>query len=85
MLYRFHPFYHPFTRLAWHQLGAGGFDLLYDPSLQLAPDSIDPSYRDVFSFNSTYQPTWRVSWDLADASTRLGGGHRRRSDLHHGH
>ena len=74
VLYRFHPFYHPFTRLIWNQLGAGGFDLLYDPDLQLAPDSVDPSYPDVFSFSSTYQPTWRVSWDLADAATRLAAG-----------
>jgi len=71
VLYRFHPFYHPFTRLAWNQLGAGGFDLLYDPELQQAPDAIDPSYPDVFSFANEYQPTWRVSWDLADVTTRL--------------
>jgi hypothetical protein len=71
MVYVFHPFYHPFTRLAWNQLGAGGFDLLYDPELQQAPDAIDPSYPDVFSFANEYQPTWRVSWDLADVTTRL--------------
>jgi hypothetical protein len=69
--YYFKPFYHPFTRLMWNQLSAGGFDLLYDPKLQRVPDSIDPSYSDVFSFEQTYQPTSRVSWDLADASTVL--------------
>ena len=71
LTYRFRPFYHPFTRLAWNQLGAGGFDLLYDPELQLAPDAIDPSYPDVFSFKDEYDPTWRVTWDLADATTQL--------------
>ena len=29
--YLFHRFYHPFTRLFWHQLAGGGFDDLYDP------------------------------------------------------
>ena len=69
--YTFHPFYHPFTRLFWNQLAGGGFDLLYDPDLQQVPDIIDPSYPDVFSFQNGYQPTWRVQWDLADASTTL--------------
>jgi hypothetical protein len=70
--YYFHTFYHPFTRLFWNQLAGGDFDLLYDPNLQQAPDSIDPSYSDVFSFQSGYQPTtWKVEWDLADASTTL--------------
>ena len=50
---------------------AGGFDLLYDPELQQAPDAIDPSYPDVFSFANEYQPTWRVTWDLADVTTGL--------------
>ena len=67
----FHPFYHPFTRLFWNQLAGGGFDLLYDPDLQQVPDNVDPSYADVFSFQNGYQPTWRVQWDLADASTTL--------------
>jgi hypothetical protein len=71
LIYRFHPFYHPFTRLAWNQLGAGGFDLLYDPQLQQAPDRTDPSYADVLSFQNTYQPTWRVQWDLASVTTTL--------------
>lgn len=71
VLYRFHPFYHPFTRLFWNQLAGGGFDLLYDPHLQQAPDSIDPSYSDVFSFQNFYQPAWRVHWDLSDVSTAL--------------
>ena len=69
--YVFHPFYHPFTRLFWNQLSGGGFDLLYDPNLQQSPDGIDPSYSDVFSFLSGYQPTWRVQWDHADAGTTL--------------
>jgi hypothetical protein len=67
--YAFHPFYHPFTRLFWNQLGAGGFDLLYDPNLQQVPDSIDNN--DAFSFQNTYQPSGFVRWDLADASTTL--------------
>ncbi len=41
--YVFHPFYHPFTRLFWNQLSAGGFDLLFNPNLQQNPDQIDPS------------------------------------------
>ena len=69
--YVFHPFYQPFTRLFWNQLSGGGFDLLYDPDLQQVPDTIDPSYSEVFSFQIGYQPTWRVTWDLADASTAL--------------
>ena len=69
--YVFHPFYHPFTRLFWNQLAGGGFDLLYDPDLQQTPDIFDPSYADVFSFQTGYQPTWIVQWDLADASTTL--------------
>jgi len=35
-------------------------------------DSVDPTYSDVFSFQSGYQPVvMRVSWDHADASTML--------------
>ena len=65
--YVFHPFYHPFTRLFWNQLSAGGFDLLYGPNLQQNPDQIDPSGADVFSFGSWYQPvTSRVWWDHDD-------------------
>ncbi len=69
--YNFHRFYHPYTRLFWHQLAGGGFPYLYDRNLQLNPDTIDPSGADVFSFQSTYQPfTPRVDWsqgqDLAE-------------------
>jgi hypothetical protein len=66
--YRFHPFYHPFTRLFWNQLAAGGFDLLFDPSLQQHPDQIDPSGADVFSFKSGYQPLPAVQWDHDDVT-----------------
>ena len=66
--YWFHVFYHPFTRLFWHQLSSGGFDLLYDPNLQQNPDQIDPSGSDVFSFGNNYQPTWRVRWDHDDVT-----------------
>jgi hypothetical protein len=67
--YDFHPFYHPFTRLFWNQLSAGGFDLLYDPNLQQNPDQIDPSGSDVFGFQSWYQPvTSRVWWDHDDVT-----------------
>ena len=67
--YVFHPFYHPFTRLFWNQLSAGGFDLLYDPNLQQNPDQIDPSGADVFSFQNWYQPvTSRVWWDHDDVT-----------------
>ena len=34
--YQFHRFYHPYTRLLWHQLAAGGFEALYDRNLQTA-------------------------------------------------
>lgn len=61
--YAFRRFYHPYTRLFWHQLSAGGFEALYDRKLQLSPDSIDPTGADVFSFSSTYHPvTPRVSF-----------------------
>jgi hypothetical protein len=69
--YVFHPFYHPFTRLFWNQLAGGDFDLLYDVNLQQVPDTIDPGYSDVFSFQNGYQPTWRVQWDHASAATTL--------------
>jgi hypothetical protein len=54
--YFFHRFYHPYTRLIWHQLAGGGFAALYDQNLQLNPDQIDPSHADVFSFKTTYDP-----------------------------
>jgi Tc toxin complex TcA C-terminal TcB-binding domain/ABC toxin N-terminal region/Neuraminidase-like domain/Salmonella virulence plasmid 28.1kDa A protein len=54
--YAFHRFYHPYTRLLWHQLAGGGFDALYDRNLQTSPDTIDPTGADVFSFSATYQP-----------------------------
>jgi Tc toxin complex TcA C-terminal TcB-binding domain/Neuraminidase-like domain/Salmonella virulence plasmid 28.1kDa A protein len=61
--YLFHRFYHPYTRLLWHQLAGGGFAALYDRNLQTAPDTIDPTGADVFSFSATYQPDGsRVSW-----------------------
>lgn len=61
--YQFHRFYHPYTRLLWHQLAGGGFAALYDRNLQTAPDTIDPTGADVFSFGATYQPASpRVSW-----------------------
>jgi hypothetical protein len=72
VVYRFHPFYHPFTRLFWDELASGGFDLLYDPAVQQVPDTRDaPGYSDVFSFAQTYRPQPRVTWDLAGASTSL--------------
>ena len=62
--YFFHRFYHPFTRLFWHQLASGGVKLLYDRNLQLNADHIDPSGADQFSFQSGYQPVLsRVRWD----------------------
>lgn len=61
--YRFHRFYHPYTRLLWHQLAGGGFPALYDRNLQLQPDTIDPTGADAFSFSATYEPSSpRVSW-----------------------
>jgi hypothetical protein len=61
--YVFHRFYHPYTRLLWHQLAGGGFDALYARNLQTAPDTIDPTGADVFSFSATYQPASpRVFW-----------------------
>ena len=61
--YQFHRFYHPYTRLLWHQLAGGGFADLYERNLEFAPDTIDQSGADVFSFSGTYQPqSPRVSW-----------------------
>ncbi|MGH9205499.1 MAG: hypothetical protein ACRD1G_02910, partial [Acidimicrobiales bacterium] len=65
--YGFHRFYHPFTRLFWHQLSGGGFPALYDRNLQLNPDQIDPSGSDRFGFQAGYQPfVQRVWWDNDD-------------------
>ena len=67
--YVFHRFYHPFARLFWHQLGSGGFPLLYDRNLQLNPDQVDPAGGDAFSFQTGYQPELiRVSWDRNEAN-----------------
>jgi len=67
--YFFHRFYHSFTRLFWHQLGSGGFPLLYDRNLQLNPDQIDPSGADVFGFQNFYQPFLsRTRWDHDDVT-----------------
>ena len=61
--YFFHRFYHPYTRLLWHQLGSSGFPGIYNPDLQQNPDQVDPSHADVFSFQNTYQPVApTVSW-----------------------
>ena len=70
VVYIFHPFYYPFTGLFWNQLAGGGFAQLYDPDLQQAPDSIDPS-SDLFSFQSGYLASERAQWDLASVSTTL--------------
>jgi hypothetical protein len=72
--YFFHRFYHPYTRLFWHQLAGGGFTDLYSRNLQLNPDTIDPSGADVFSFKNTYNPfTPQVAWgednEIVDFST----------------
>ena len=71
--YTFHVFYHPFTGLFWNQLAGGGFDLLYDPDLQQVPDTIDPSYSDLFSFQGGYGAALmqNVKSDLASVSTTL--------------
>lgn len=34
----------------------GGFKALYERNLEFAPDTIDPTGADVFSFSGTYQP-----------------------------
>jgi hypothetical protein len=65
--YHFHRFYHPYTRLLWHQLSAGSFPSFYNRDLQLSPDSIDPSGADVFSFLNTYNPIpLRVDWSQGE-------------------
>ncbi len=61
--YYFHRFYHPYTRLLWHQLSSEGFPGIYNPDLQQSPDHVDPTSADVFNFSGTYQPVIpRVSW-----------------------
>jgi hypothetical protein len=66
-------FYHPFTRLFGNRLAAGGFDLLYDPSLQQNPESLDPA--NAFSFWFGYTPDINVVnddgcfWDLDRVGT----------------
>ena len=63
MRYFFKRFYHPYTKLFWHEIFAGGLPALYSRALQLNPDTVDPSHGDTFSFQTTYQPVvWRVNW-----------------------
>ena len=83
--YKFHPFYHPFTGLFWNQLAGGGFDLLYDPDLQQAPDTVDPSYTDVFSFRHGLpaDPDRPVGPRGRRHHTDLG--HLGGADVHHRH
>jgi hypothetical protein len=65
--YFFHRFHQPFTRLIWHQLGSGGFPLVYDQNLQLNTDRVDPA-ADAFDFSAAYHPeTPRVRWDAETA------------------
>ena len=54
--YVFHRFYHPYARLLWHQLSSSGIPGIYNSDLQQAPDQVDPSHADVFSFQDTYHP-----------------------------
>jgi hypothetical protein len=61
--YRVHRFYHPYTKLFWHEIFAGDLPALYDRAVQLTPDQVDPSHGDTFSFQATYKPVpGRVIW-----------------------
>ena len=61
--YTFRRFYHPYTKLFWHEIWAGGLPALYNPALQASPDQVDPAHGDTFSFQSTYNPiVGRVHW-----------------------
>lgn len=61
--YSFRRFYHPYTKLLWHELASGGFGAIYNTRLQKSPDTANPANLDTFSFRNTYQPvTAAVSW-----------------------
>ena len=67
IVYEFSRFYHPYTRMFWHALSSGGFPALYARAVQLAPDTVDKSKADVFSFNQTYRPVaGRTVWGEDD-------------------
>ena len=53
--YFFHRFYHPYTRLFWHQARQRRIPAALRPELQQNPDQIDPSRADVFSFQDYLQ------------------------------
>ena len=59
----FHRFYHPFTRLFWHQLsGSGGFPLFYDRNLQLESQTrLTRAVR--MRLQLRRRPTEPVTWD----------------------
>ena len=71
--YTFTPFYHPFTRLLWHEIFNSGLPGIYNTALQTNPGGVDPSHADDFSFRTTYQPVsplvhWGPDADVIDFS-----------------
>jgi hypothetical protein len=74
MQYLFKRFYHPYTKLFWHEIWAGGLPALYNPMLEAKPDTIDPAHGDTFSFQGTYSPVvgfvhWGEDNEIIDFST----------------
>ena len=61
--YYFHRFYHPYTKLFWHEIFNSGLAGLYTTTMQTQPDKVDPAAGDTFSFQTSYQPAvGRVNW-----------------------
>lgn len=72
--YNFNPFYHPYTKLLWHEIFNADLPGIYNTQLQVNPTLVDPAHADTFSFQNTYAPvTPTVSWgpdsDIFDFST----------------
>ena len=73
--YYFHRFYHPYTKLFWHEIFNSGLAGLYTTTMQTQPDKVDPAAGDTFSFQTSYQPAvGRVNWgednEIIDFSAR---------------
>ncbi len=72
--YAFQPFYHPYTKLFWHEIFNSDLAGIYNTQLQVNPTLVDPSHADQFSFQTTYNPvvpvvSWGPDADIIDFSS----------------
>ena len=72
--YTFNPFYHPYTKLFWHEIFNADLPGIYNTKLQTDPASVDLAHTDNFSFKATYGPvspivSWGPDSDIVDFST----------------